>query len=132
MKRIEAALNTQLIASAGGVAIAYQNDKYTPVEGTPYMRPTLLPASPSPHDIGAVTNYHTGVYQVDLIYPSGKGNQAVNAQADVIIAAFNQSTTLTYSSIDIYIQSSGRGAGRNDDNWYYVPINIEYKCYLPN
>ncbi len=132
MKRIEAALNTQLIANANSVAIAYQNDGYEPVDGTPYMRPTLLPATPDPWEIGAATNYHTGVYQVDLIYPSGKGNKTANAQADVIIAAFNQGTTLTYSSVDIEIKSSGRGAGRNDDNWYYVPVNIEYKCYLPN
>lgn len=132
MKKIEAALNTQLIANAGGVDIAYQNRKYTPVKGTPYMIPDLLPAEPDPWIIGAATNFHTGIYQVSLIYPSGIGVGAVNTQADAIIAAFNQTTVLTYSGVDVVIKSSGRGNGKTSEDWYYLPVNIRWECYLAN
>jgi hypothetical protein len=130
--RIEAALNAQLIANANGVDISWTNYPYTPALGTPYMRPTFLSAQPDPWVTGAETNYHTGVYQVDLIYPAGEGSAAVNAQADIIIAAFKQATKLTYSTIDTIIKSSGRGVGKQDGDWYFMPVNIRYECFLPN
>lgn len=132
MKRIEAALNTQLIANANGVAIVFQNQKYTPTEGTPYMQPFFLPAQPDPWVIGAATNFHTGIYQVTLMYPAGEGQGDINTQADIIIAAFNQTTKLTYSSIDTIIKSSGRGNAKQDDGWYFMPVDIRWECYLPN
>lgn len=132
MKRIEAALNTQLISSAGGVDISYQNKKYTPVDGTPYIRPNFLPAQPEPWVVGAATNFHTGIYQVDLIYPAGVGQSGINNKADEIITAFNQATLLTYSGVNVYIKSSGRGNAQQNGNWYFMPVNIRWECYLPN
>lgn len=132
MKRIEAALNVQLIDNANSVKIVYQNQKYTAVEGTPYQQPFFLPATPDPWIIGSATNFHTGFYQINLMYPAGEGQADINVHADVLIAAFNQATTLTYSSIDTIIKSSGRGNASQQDGWYFMPVQIRWECYLPN
>jgi len=69
-RKISAALSSRLGSLPAAPPIAYENAKYTPVEGTTWLRESYLPATSSTVGMepGGSTDF-IGVYQVSIYAP---------------------------------------------------------------
>lgn len=125
---IEAAFDTQLATLATPPPIAWPNTDYKPVEGTLFIRPTLMPATGALNTI-AGSYLNKGFYQVDVFCPLDKGTASLNTWLDAIFTLFSGTKTLTASSQNIFIQDIIPGKAERQDGWYHGFIEIHYSCY---
>lgn len=129
-KDIQIALDTRLAALTGGTPIAWESVTYTPVNGTAYIRPTLLLA---PSSLLNLTDkqMQEGIYQIDLFYPSDGGMGDLLDKADAVYTHFKASTPLTSNSVDVHIKQIGRpAAARVEDGWLMSIIEVHFKTYV--
>jgi hypothetical protein len=131
---IRSAFVTKLQTFSPLPSVAWENMPFTPVIGTPYIRPFLLTGEPFQAEIGtAGANRHTGLYQISLYYPAGKGVLALGTLRDALIDHFKRGTTLTYSSLTIIIQKAYSGPiMQQETDWIHQPITIQYQLLAPN
>ncbi len=67
---IRAALEQRLSTMPGLPAVAWENVKYVPVVGTPYLEPALMWAEGAQAEIGATgRNWERGIYQITAVFP---------------------------------------------------------------
>lgn len=125
---IQAALDTKLSSLSGLPAVCWPNTKYTPVEGTTFLRPTLLPNT---SDLATLTAYqlHRGIYQIDIFVAAEKGPSAMLTLQDLIKSHFENGRRLTAGSDVIYIQAISPGQGIRENAWFKGHIDINYICY---
>mgnify|MGYP003643012703 CR=1 FL=1 len=126
---ISAALDTKLntFAVANSIPVAWENLEYTPVVGTLYLRPTLLPAATEPVGLSYVSALdHLGIYQIDVIAPVDKGKGAAVTKADLLVTAFARGN-LTYNGKIVTIKSTSRSTGTRDGAYYIVSVIINYQ-----
>lgn len=115
-------LNARLAALTGLPDVAWQNQPYTPTNGTEYLRPTLLPANNDPATL-SWTETMTGVYQVDVFMPSSiRGPAAALTRAEDIAEHFRASDIA-----DLSIRSITVGQALPDGAYYRVPVSIVYR-----
>lgn len=113
--------------------VAWENRSFTPTVGTPWMRATILPAETTQTIIGINgLNKLMGIYQVDLFYPVGVGSGTARSKSDDVITHFKRGTTATYSGVKVSIRRAWRGTALPEDDWYHIPINIEWYAYVEN
>lgn len=105
---IRAALANQLKDTTGIIAIAWENTKYTPVTGTPYLVPTLMMAEPSQATLGTDgLNQEMGIYQITIMnYPVDKGVGAQLGMAGKLKTRFKRGTILTYNDVQVRIRKA--------------------------
>lgn len=125
---VQIALDTKLNSLAGGVAIAWENTKYVPVIGTPFMRPTVLLAGAELMDLNDL-QLNTGIYQIDIFYPKEAGPGAVLAQADAVYDHFKSGTKLTANSVDVHIKQIDISSREVEESWYRISVDVNFKTY---
>lgn len=126
---ISAALDTQLNTMVGLPAVAWPNRKYIPVQGTLYIRPTLIQGSTVTATIGLGSDLSTGIYQVDIFSPSDEGKNEAVTMADTIADHFARDTDLTYNSRTVTIKSTSQTRQFVEDGWYHLVLDIVYCAY---
>lgn len=127
---ISAALDTQLNAMASVPPVAWENRPYKPVDGTLYLRPTLLAGDTVGATLSATgTDEHVGVYQIDVIGDAGKGKGEVVTMADLVADQFKPVTELTYSGTTVRCVRVSRGAARTEGSRYIISVDVQYLCY---
>jgi hypothetical protein len=128
---INAALTNHLNTMTGKPSIAWENVEFTPVKGTLYIRPTLLPGDSIPATIGtAGHDINRGVYQIDIFAPPNDSTKAALDMADLISTRFKHGSVLTSNSVTVEIQSVSRRPALNDPNgWYKLMIEIVYYSF---
>jgi hypothetical protein len=130
---IRAAFSAKLLTLSPLPSIAWENVSFTPVIGTPYLQPFLLPGEPYQAEQGeAGQNRHAGVYQVSIYAPSGAGVGVINALADAVCNLFKRGTVLTYSPISLTIWKAYPGPMMQDTDWIHIPITIYYHLLAAN
>lgn len=126
---IRRALETRLDAMTPQLATAFENVSYTPVDGTPYQRANVLPATPDNSTKGAGMRTERGVFQVTLFYPEGVGSADAQARADAIVAWFKRGTSMTNGGVTtIVTHTPAKAGGFNKDGRYVVPVSIRYQA----
>ena len=131
---IRTALESQ-IASVTGIPSAanrsWENVRFEPTTGTPWVRMTLLPGESRPAIRGEnpVLSY-LGLFQVDVFEPSGGGPRTADTLADAIRDQFSSGTDITVNTTTTRIRWSERLPGRLDPPWYMVPIQISWYTYV--
>ena len=124
---ISAALDGRLNTLADSPPVAWENKEYTPTKSTLYLRPTNLAGSTTQSSLGTSgEDMNEGVYQVDVFAPAGRGKKAANDAADGVADHFKRGTDLTYNGRTVRVRSVSRGAGRNSNGWYQIPVIINY------
>ena len=123
---VQAALDTKL-ATVSGTPVAFPNIPYTPQATTTYLRASFLPAETVQAALGASGKDETnGIYQIDVVTPRGSGRpQLIDTVADL----FKRGTVLTYNSIKVRIRSVSMAPAILDDEWYFVPISVNFQSY---
>lgn len=126
---LKSALNVALNDAALGLPIAWENDAYTPVVGTAYLRVWNLPAETDVMTLGPEPwQEHKGIFQVSVFYPIGVGDMVPLAKAAAVVAVFRATTTYTYNTLRVICEKAWLSSARVEDNlWYHIPVNIRYR-----
>jgi hypothetical protein len=110
--------------------VAWENIDFAPTQGQTYLRPTVLPSDTVQAELGDQgRDYHTGIYQVDVMAEAGEGKNAAYVLADSIADHFARGTDLTYNGVVVTIQQTKRLTGRTDSGWFMVPVEINFFSY---
>ena len=127
---IRKALDTRLSVMAGLPAVAWPNTDYEPVYGTSWLRPTLLQVP----TVGGTTttDFHQGIYQIDVFVQVGTGAAAAEALVDAICDHFKPVTELTSNGVTVRCVTVSALGARSEDAWYHVPIEIRYHAFTNN
>lgn len=128
INNIQNALNTQLNTVVGLPTVAWPNVKYTPAQGTSYVRPTLLPAR---GELFTLNNehMHKGIYQIDIFTQLKKGTAPLWLIADSIRDNFNAVKSVTSSSDVIHIQEINFSEARQVEGFWNCYVEINYICF---
>ena len=131
---IRAALEQQLttvVGIPGATQRAWENVKFTPTTGAPWVRMTLQPGESRAAIRGdAPVLEFIGMFQVDIFLPEGTGPNAADTLADAVRAKFGPGLDLTFNSVTTRISYSERGVGDLDPPWYKVPIFIAWFSFI--
>lgn len=125
---IQIALDTALAAVPSIPPVAWANTKYTPVAGTTFVRPTLLPATSVLKTLNEYKNY-PGLYQIDIFTPLEKGEGAGLVVADAIKTYYEAHRRLVANSDTIFVKEVSLGKGERQDAWNHIYVEIKYDCY---
>lgn len=128
---ILAALDTQLLLTTGLPTFRAENERYLKVNKTAFCRSTILPAKTTVETLG-LTGYDriSGLYQVDLFYPSDEGYTTSGTIADAIVANFPKTLQLTLTGGQVIaIEMAWRQPARKLDNHYNLPILVSWYGY---
>lgn len=126
-KAIYEGLRGRLNAMSGLPPVAYENQPYTPVTGTLFLRENLLPA-----DIDALTvadgdsMQYNGIYQVTVFAPAGEGAATGRAMAESVALHFKRGTAVPGGRV----LSVSIAAAQQDGGWYQIPVSINYRAHF--
>ena len=124
---ISAALDVQLSIMAGVPPVAWANIPFTPVSGTLYIRPHVLPNNTAQAAAGSTgIDRHEGIYQVDVLAPAGRGKKEATEMADLVANHFARGTTLAYNGTNVRLGSVSRTSGEVDEDRFVINVSIEY------
>lgn len=123
---IQNALNTQLASLSGLPVIYYPNMQNEPIQGTPYIRPTLLPAR---SELLTLNNedMHQGLYQIDIYTQLKKGTAPILLLADIIRDGFRRQS-LTSSGTVVHIQNISISPTQRVESWWHCYVEVNYLC----
>lgn len=123
---VQAALDTKL-KTLSGTPVAFPNVPYKPQAGTIYVRASFLPTETVQVSLGATGKDETnGIYQIDVVAPRGSGRPQL---LDTVADLFKRGTVLTYNSINVRVRSVSMAPAILDDEWYFVPISVNFQTY---
>lgn len=125
---ISAALNTQLARLEIEFPIQWPNTDYLPIEGTLFVRPTLLPATGVLNTL-AGSYLQKGIYQIDVFCPLDMGMSVLTDITDIIYDLFSSDKVLTSNNQNIFIQDIVQGKAERTQGWYMGFVEIHYSCY---
>lgn len=94
----------------------------------PYQKCWLMPASNQTRGLQRKRTLHSGIFQVNLCYPSGKGTDAVGARAGALQAHFFAGRSLVVDGKKILITARPSVALPTSLTPYTVPVSIDYEC----
>jgi hypothetical protein len=129
-ENITSALTKKLATLSPPMDIAWENVKFDPTVGHPYLRAWHLPGQTFPLTLGPQgLDAFVGLLQVDCLYPIEKGWYDAKAKAGTICTLFKKGTLCTYNNITVRIVRSWPDPGTIDGDYYKVSTNIQYECY---
>lgn len=132
---IRAALMNELevYRAANNLVVVWPNEKYAPVKGTSYLEPQVFPGEAVQGVLGSSgVNKQTGLFQVLVWEPVGKGLGAVTRKADAIITQFKRGTDLTKNSTTVTVQAAWASGMIQMGDWVHIPVSITWFSYTSN
>lgn len=129
---IYSALDAHVQGITGLPALQLENTSNIAKTGTPFSRLTILPARATQLTVGVDgRDQVSGLAQLDLFYPLNAGTATVNAMVDTVLDSFPRGLTLTSGDTQVHIQVVWREAGRRLDQFYNVPVVIQWSSIRP-
>tara|TARA_R110000796_G_scaffold30122_11_gene80763 strand:- start:428 stop:847 length:420 start_codon:yes stop_codon:yes gene_type:complete len=132
---IRAALEVALAGVTDVPQIAWENDKYEPTTGTPYIQVRLLPTARRPAVRGLSPQMrYQGVLQLLVRTPKGTGPAPSQTITENILATFEATTDLSFTNTDsetiyVTIDYSEQVGAYTESPWYTTPINVGWYSY---
>lgn len=122
---IRTALETTL-AGLGLVEI-WENGKEAAVDGA--VRATMIPADTEQNSLGTTgRDLYQGIFQVDVFLDSG--SSANSTIPDRVADAFKRGSNHVSNGVTVRIRAASIGAGRKDEGWYIVPVEVQYYAHI--
>ncbi len=121
---IQNALNTKLDSLSGLPTIYWQNTSKEPIQGTNFIRATLLPAAGRLLTLNN-ENEHIGIYQVDIFTKINNGTSQALLLADIIREGFLRQSLITNTTI-VHIQNISMSQAQRDESWWHMFVEINY------
>lgn len=124
---ISAALDARLNTMSSLPPVAWPNTGYTPIVGTLYLRPHVLPNDTTQASAGASgLDRHEGIYQVDVLAQAGRGKLEATQMADTVANHFARGTTLSYNGVNVRTGPTSRTTGDIDGDRFIINVSIPY------
>ena len=129
-RKISAALSTRLNSLPSAPPIAFENAKYTPVEGTTWLRESYLPAASSTIGMepGGSTDF-TGVYQVSIYTPLDDYKLESHQLIDSITSHFERGTVLTFDGQAVVVEQVNVSQGLASGGWWLMPVSVNWRAF---
>lgn len=137
---IRAAFESDLATYAAAlpaIDVAYENDGYTPVLNTPWLRAALkmeMPVAGGPGD--TQKNVQRGVFSIDIMQPVNAGATDAMTRADDLASRYKRGNNLTSASVTVIIEATWPGAARqetvNTIPWFVMPASILFFAHTDN
>jgi hypothetical protein len=128
---IRAAFEQRLNAMSPALSTAFENVPFTPVNGTPYQRVTLLAADPENPSIGASLHRAIGIFQVSLFYPVNAGPAAAWTRAQLIRTTFPRALSMASGGVTVHVTNTPAIAlGSPEPDRYSVLVRIPYHASI--
>ena len=138
---IRSALEVRLSTTTDIPDISYENVKYVPTTGTPYIQSRVIYSSrvPAVRGLNQSTGQphqhrYRGVFQLLLHYPEDVGSSASQEMVNTLIDRFESSTDISFTNSDpktiyVTVDYSEQMGAYNRSPWYVTPVNINWYCY---
>ena len=129
-RKISAALSSRLGSLPAAPPIAYENAKYTPVEGTTWLRESYLPATSSTVGMepGGSTDF-IGVYQVSIYAPLDDYKFESHQLIDSITAHFTRGTMLVFEGQSVVVEQVNVAQGLASGSWWLMPVSVNWRAF---
>jgi len=107
--------------------VAHENVVHDNVPDTLYLKTFMLPGDTVQASLGTDgKDESVGIFQISVYIPVGDG---MSAWPDSIADHFKRGTTLTKNNVKLRIRSVSIASGFRDDNFYIVPVSIDYQVF---
>jgi hypothetical protein len=132
---VQSALDTQLQTVVGLPTFFEENQAASAQNITPYCRSTLAPAKSNIIGIGnPVMVEESGLYQIDLFYPTAYGFTPARTMAEAIRNAFPPASFLLLPDLvnKLIVLSAWSLPGTNYNNtsaFWQFPVRVEWVFY---
>lgn len=133
--KIQAALEIRAKQLVNAPFITFDNTKYEPVVGTPYIKSHFMPMTRQVRSLGLNNQgkphqqRYEGVYQLLLNYPESQGSGPTNAMVSEILDKFEATTDLVFQDVRVTIESTERRRGVDEGPWFKTPVQISWYTY---
>jgi len=126
LQDIPGALAAKLQALALGYAVAWEGTGYTPVIGTAFLATKNLPSATNPISIGAAgTVRYSGIYQISVYTPTGKGVGLADSIASAIADGYSRAlVSQNGHAVQCGIPHAAPAIVQGD--WIHKPVSIPY------
>lgn len=126
MQDIQIALNVAVAETLTGMPIEWENVPSSPGSGR-HAQVNFLPNIPVVGSLGAEgSDVATGILQVTLRYPKGKGDTATREDFETLRQRFVAGRSLIHGDQRVTIVSCGRSQGFISDVWYTIYVSINW------
>jgi hypothetical protein len=126
------ALRNRLVAFAQPrtLPIAFNNKSFTPPAARKYLRETFLPNGIASRLLKADRQRLQGLYQIDVIWPSGDGETAALTIASDLAAHFTSDEPLINGAAAVFLTERPALAGLMvEDSQAMIPVTIPWSCW---
>ena len=109
--------------------IAYQNVSFTPATGETYLRAFTLPGTTASNTLGGDHKLYTGLFQVTIVTPPGKGPGAAETLLDELSSLYPINHALTRDGFTVLVMTPLEpGPEQQDDTAFSLPCRFEYRA----
>lgn len=129
--KIQAALETKVLQVPNIPDVAFENVKFDPKTGTPYVRLRFIPISRTQKVLGVEEDTgkpfwqdYQGLLQLVIYMPESEGTRATNNLVNSICDTFEATTDLEFEGIYVTIKKVERTRGFNETPWFITSVNI--------
>ena len=133
--KILAALEKRVLDLQGVPSVAWENVKFTPTTGQPYIQTRFRPSGRRSAFVGVGTvgkhlsQRYVGIFQLKLYYPESRGQKPTNTIVNEICDKFDAGTDLSHDGVYVTISQTERMRGINESPWFITPVNVHWYSY---
>ncbi|MDH1824612.1 DUF4128 domain-containing protein [Delftia tsuruhatensis] len=127
---IETALEERLQTLPTPPPIAWEDVAFEPTTGQGYLRVRHLHNHPRDLFIEGGPAELPGIFQVDVVWPAGRGKVEAKQMAEQVAALFAPVQSLDAGNRRIELaQTPAIAGGMPDEGWYTVPVSINWRAF---
>ena len=126
MLKARRAIEQAILNVAPRIDTQFENATYSPKEGVPYQQLHFLPAKPASLVIDDSITERSGVFQITLRYPAGRGVKDIMARAESYAKVFYAGAKFDEAYIIAPCSVNILGV---DGDRYGAAVSIYFKTY---
>jgi hypothetical protein len=116
-------------AKTKNLRVAYQNQNFTPATGETYLTTAMLPALTDSLTLAGDHREYTGIFQVSVVTPAGKGAGAGEALADELAALYPLNDRMSKGAFIVQIITPMAVSREiQGDTDFTIPVSLTYRA----
>ena len=120
-------LEVVLFAMTPAIDIAWENQPYTVVVGTPFVRAALIPDSVENPEITGHFHRLVGLFYLEFNYPKNTGSVTAATRAELTKQTFKFRSSFVNSGVTTTISGTPEiGRGSNVGDWWILPMRMPW------
>lgn len=121
------ALEIPLFAMTPALPVAWENQLYTPITNTSFVRAVLMPAEPENPTLGDGYHRLNGIFYLEFHYPKNAGSAAAAARAELTKTTFKRGNSFTNSGVKVVINKTPEvGMGSVIGEFWVLPMRMRW------